>query len=180
MVSPVSNDLMGSGELINLMAEADKLSSEVRKDNKASRMIAQQKNLRLVDERISLLREQNEALSDSSWYQFAVGVVSNVLNIATQVVSIVIPPLAPVVQIANQAAQGAVNGAGQLDPYSKKGRALGVDAERAQKKATAESLRATSAEEHMKEAEESARTVETRLERAIANLQESGETVTRT
>lgn len=180
MVTPVSGDLMGSGELINLMAEADKLSSDVREDNKTTRRLAHQKEERLLNERISLLREQNEALSDSAWYQFAVGMVSNVLNLASWAVSVVFPPAAPVVQAANQAAQGALNGAAQIDPDSKKARELGVDAEMAQKRASAEGLRATLAEEHLKASEDSARTVQSRLERAIANLQESGETLART
>ena len=170
---------MSGSELITLMAEGDKLSSEVRKDNRTTRQLAHEKNRRLLDERISLLQEQNEALSSSSWYQFAVGLVSNILNIATQVISFVLPPAAPLAQAANQAAQGGLNSASQLDPHSKKGRELGVSAEKAQKKANEEMARASVAEEHMKETEESARTIQNRLERAIGNLEASGESAVR-
>lgn len=177
MTTPVSGDLMGSGELINLLAEADKSALDVRKESQTSRLLAHQKEERLLNERISLLKEQNEALSDSAWYQFAVGMVSNVLNMASWAVSVVFPPAAPVVQVANQAAQGALNGAAQIDPNSKKARELGVDAEMAQKRASAEGLRATLAEEHLKASEDSVRTVQNRLEKAIANLQDSGDRV---
>lgn len=177
MVTFISGDLMGSGELINLLAEADKSALDVRKESKTSRLLARQKEERMLNERISLLKEQNEALSDSAWYQFAIGMVSNVLNLASWAVSVLVPPVAPVVQVANQTAQGALNGVAQIDPNSKKARELGVDAEVAQKKANAEGLRATLAEEHMKEAEESARTVQNRLEKAIDNLQQSGDRI---
>lgn len=171
-----------SGPALNLqdiLAQADKANSDVRKDAKLARRIHHNGRMEQLDKNVSFMKKQADQVKKQGVLNFVFGMINNFLNIATQVLSAIFPPFAPIFMAINKAIQGILGAIQQLDPHGNKARKAGTQAEEAKKNAEQESFLTSMDDEHLKQTEESQRLTSNRLEQAIQNLQKSHDAILR-
>lgn len=181
-MNPISTAGEGSSIDINtLMAEFDKSSSEDRKINKASREANFSKRMGLLDKNISALKKQNDEMSKASKLGFVFGLISNLMNLATQVISAICPPLAPVFVAVNKALQGLMGVVSQKlvgDAQSQASKAA-TQAEEMKKDAESASHATNIDEERLAQTAEIKQQVLASLKQALALQQQAKEAAIR-
>lgn len=168
-----------SGNIQDILAQAESASGDVRKDAKIMRQIHHNKNNRLLDQNISALKKQQSQLGKAGWMNFAIGMMSNLMNIATTVFSAIFPPLAPVFMAVNAALQAGLKAVSQINPFSKNAGKAGVQAQEFQKLAEKEQFKSTLEDERIKAMVESGQIFKNRMEKAIENFQKAQEAAVR-
>ena len=159
---------VSSGNLQDILAQAEEASSDERKDAKITRQLYHQKKMTMLDGNISKLKEQSSQLGKAGWLSFFTGIVAQGL----QFLDLLVPGLGTVLSTA-------VNQTQSLNPFAKNAREAGVDAENYKKKAEKEDYRFAMEDERIKAMVESDQIFKNRMEKAIENVQKSQEAAVR-
>lgn len=168
-----------SGNIQDILAQAEEASGDARKDAKIARQLYHDKNSRLLDQNISALKKQQSELGKAGWFNFAIGMFSNLLNVAATALSAFIPPLAPVIMAGNLALQGGLQAVSNINPYTKSAGKAAVDASEFQKLAEKEQFKSGMEDERIKAMVESNQVFKNRMEKTIEILQKSQEAAVR-
>lgn len=176
----ISSSNGSSVNLMEILAQADKVASDSKKDSKVMRQLYHQKNMRHLDGNIAKLKEQSSQIGKAGWFNFIVGMFSNLFNIASMVVSVVLPGVGTAIAtMANSAMQGLLKGIAQLNPFSKKARNAGIQAEEFKKLAKNSQYKFDMEDERLDAKTESQSIFKRRMERAIEDVQKAQEAAVR-
>lgn len=178
----VTNAGSGSSvDVMRLMEEASQAAGDSRKDNKIARRLHHDKNMSLLDKSIGQMKDQQAELGKASKWGFVFGMISNFLNIATQALSAIFPPLAPVFMAVNKAVQSVFGTIGKkvVDDHNLGAGKAGVKSEEFKKMAENENYKFGMEDEHLKASTESHAIFKNRMEKALDNIQKSQEAAIR-
>src|SRR3989338_3861248 len=80
-------------DVMTLMEEASQTAADSIKDAKIARKLHHNKNMRLMDQSIGKMRDQQDQLKKASGLGFVFGMISNMMNMVTQVLSAIFPEI---------------------------------------------------------------------------------------
>lgn len=162
--------------LLEALAQADKVASDSKKDSKITRQLHHQKNMRHLDDNVAKLKEQSDQIGKAGWFNFIVGMFSNLFNIAAQIISVALPGLGTAIaNVVNTGLQSILQGISQLNPFSKNAREAGIEAEESKKLAQNAQFKFDMEDERLDAMTDSQGILKRRMERAIEDVQKSQE-----
>lgn len=155
----------------DLLAGADKSTSDARKDSKIMRQLHHAKSERALDQNIAALQKQADQMGKSGMLNFVVGLVTNLVAVAAQVLSVIFPGVgAMVATLVNKVVQTVGQAIQTKDPYAKEARQEGINAESYKKEAATASHQSGIEDEFIKQLEGSGQTTRNRMEKAFEDL----------
>lgn len=176
-ISPPSEGQLNLQEIIAL---TDKASSDTQKDLKATRKLNHLKKMNHLDQNIHELKTQQSQLSKAKWFNFIIGMVSNVFNALSSVLSAVLPGVGPMIaKIGNSFLQKVLELVGQMNPHQSKADQAQIKAKEFEHLAQADQFQQSIEEERLQAEKETQQLSKKRLEQALNHIQEGQRSVIR-
>ena len=167
--------------IISLMGEADKASNDAKKDVRVARKSAHLERMGALEENIDSMEDQRDQMKSNGLFNFVIGMVSNFLNMATQIISFACPPAAPIANMVNQTLQGAIQGLSQYKNGEASEEQMDSEIEQQKFMKIAEDAqnRYSIEDEFYKSYEQSGNTVDQRLEASLQNMMKAQDAAVR-